>query len=138
MIQYFGILNLKIILSLISKSESNIMKKQKKISKTTKVIVTLYGSLALTGVGHGTLNACVYGLSGFDAETIDLTLNPLEKIKSEKRLLLAGKKNLSFDFDKDSILEKTTFLKEHSNGMKFSAFDKEGKFFFFFHKNPLN
>lgn len=97
---------------------------QNKISKVHKVTVTLYGSLALTGVGHGTLNACVYGLSGFEADTIDLTLNPLEKIKTEKKLFLAGQKEIPFDFDNDIILEKTTFLKEHSNGMKFSAFDK--------------
>ena len=96
---------------------------QNKISKVHKVIVTLYGSLALTGVGHGTLNACVYGLAGFEADTIDLTLNPLEKIKTEKKLFLAGQKEIPFDFDNDIILEKTTFLKEHSNGMKFSAFD---------------
>ena len=33
--------------------------------------VDLYGSLALTGIGHGTLKAIVYGLMGFEAEDVD-------------------------------------------------------------------
>ncbi|MBO7245057.1 MAG: L-serine ammonia-lyase [Alphaproteobacteria bacterium] len=113
-----------------AKEFSDTLIQQKKISKVQKVIVTLYGSLALTGVGHGTLNACVYGLAGFEAESIDLTLNPLEKIKNEKSLLLGNKKKIPFDFDTDIVLEKTTFLKEHSNGMKFSAFDKNNHLLF--------
>lgn len=109
-----------------AKCFSDALIQQEKISKVSKVIVTLYGSLALTGVGHGTLNACVYGLAGFEASTIDLSSNPLEKIKAEKKLLLGGQKKISFNFEKDIILEKTTFLKEHSNGMKFAAFKRDG------------
>ena len=108
-----------------AKEFSNTLIEQNKISKVSKVTVTLYGSLALTGVGHGTLNACVYGLAGFEAETIDLSLNPLEKIKNEKILNLGNQKQISFDMDSDIILEKKTFLKEHSNGMKFVAYDNK-------------
>lgn len=103
---------------------------QNKLQQTTKVKTTLYGSLALTGVGHGTLNAVVYGLAGFEAEEIDLTLNPLETIKSTKTLCLGNQKNIPFLFDKDILLEKETFLKEHSNGLKFEALDAEGKTIF--------
>ena len=31
----------------------------------------LYGSLALTGIGHGTDRAILLGLEGADAETVD-------------------------------------------------------------------
>ena len=95
--------------------------KQNKLLLTKKIKVFLYGSLALTGLGHGTLNAVVYGLSGLEAESIDLTTHPLEKIKATKELPLGGQKNIPFDFENDILLEKTTFLKEHSNGMKFIA-----------------
>ena len=35
-----------------------------KISYVADVIIYLYGSLALTGIGNGTLNAVIYGLLG--------------------------------------------------------------------------
>ena len=107
-----------------AKRFADMLKETGKIKKTDKVIVTLYGSLALTGIGHGTLNACVYGLAGFEADTIDLTTNPLEKIKESKKLFLANEKEIAFDFNEDIVLEKETFLKEHSNGMKFTALQK--------------
>ena len=100
---------------------------QNKIQSTSKVKTTLYGSLALTGVGHGTLNAVVYGLAGYEAEEIDLTQNPLEKIKSSQTLNLGNKKEIRFIFEEDILLEKETFLKEHSNGLKFEALDETGK-----------
>ncbi|MBQ8250858.1 MAG: L-serine ammonia-lyase [Alphaproteobacteria bacterium] len=103
---------------------------QNKLQQTTKVKTTLYGSLALTGVGHGTLNAVIYGLAGFEAAEIDLTLNPLETIKSTKTLCLGNQKNIPFIFDKDILLEKETFLKEHSNGLKFEAINADGKTIF--------
>ena len=103
---------------------------QNKLQSTSKVKTTLYGSLALTGVGHGTLNAVVYGLAGYDAEEIDLTQNPLEKIKSSQTLNLGNKKEIRFIFEEDILLEKETFLKEHSNGLKFEALDETGKTIF--------
>lgn len=42
-----------------------------KFEAVSRIDVTLYGSLALTGVGHGTVKAVVYGLMGLEAEAID-------------------------------------------------------------------
>lgn len=94
-----------------------------KISQVKEVKIYLYGSLALTGIGHGTLNAIVYGLLGLIADKIDLSENYIERIIAEKTLLLGGQKKVPFEFENNFILEKTTFLKEHSNGMKFVALD---------------
>ena len=94
-----------------------------KIDCVQDVQIYLYGSLALTGVGHGTPNAIIYGLLGFTADQIDLSQNYIERVKNEKKLLLGGQKNISFDFDQNFIFEKGVFLKEHSNGMKFVALD---------------
>ena len=92
-----------------------------KIALVHGVKIYLYGSLALTGIGHGTLNAVVYGLLGLVADKVDLSQNYIQRIMSEKTLLLRGEKQIPFDFKNDFILEKNIFLKEHSNGMKFVA-----------------
>ena len=41
------------------------------LAYVNRLKTTLYGSLALTGIGHGTLNAVVYGLMGLSAEEMD-------------------------------------------------------------------
>ena len=41
------------------------------LEKTAEVITRLYGSLALTGAGHGTDRAVLLGLSGEDPGSID-------------------------------------------------------------------
>lgn len=92
-----------------------------KILQVQDIKIYLYGSLALTGIGHGTLNAIVYGLLGLVADEIDTTQNYIQHIIDEKSLLLGGQKTVSFDFNTNFILEKSIFLKEHPNGMKFVA-----------------
>ena len=89
--------------------------------------VTLYGSLALTGEGHGTLNAIIYGLLGLEAASVDLDHDYIGECKKNKKINLNQEHEVSFDFDKDFVLEKKIFLPQHSNGMKFSAFDAKGK-----------
>lgn len=96
------------------------------ISQVADLKVYLYGSLALTGIGHGTLNAVVYGLLGFEADKLDLSQNYIEKLKSEKTLLLRGVQKIPFAMEQNFILEKLIFLPEHPNGMKFVALDKNG------------
>ena len=97
-----------------------------KISNVADVKIYLYGSLALTGIGHGTLNAVIYGLLGYEADKLDLTRNYIENIKNNRQLLLRGKQLISFDIDYNFILEKQIFLKEHPYGMKFIASDTNG------------
>ena len=96
-----------------------------KINNVTDIKVYLYGSLALTGVGHRTLNAVVYGLLGFEADKLDLSQNYIEKLEQEKTLLLGKIKNIPFEMDKNFVLEKKIFLPEHPNGMKFVAYDNQ-------------
>ena len=97
-----------------------------KINEVADVKIYLYGSLALTGVGHGTLNAIMYGLMGLEADKLDLNQNYIEKIKQEKKILLRSKKLINFEIEKNFVLEKQIFLKEHSNGMKFIVYDAKG------------
>ena len=101
--------------------------KRKLINRTVRVKVDLYGSLALTGIGHGTLKAIVLGLMGLTAETVDLEQPYFTAVKRDGILHLAQQKAIEFDVERDMVLNKKTFLKEHSNGMKFTAFEKKGK-----------
>lgn len=86
------------------------------------VVVYLYGSLALTGEGHGTPTAVAYGLMGLEAETLrrsDLRIGAL--------LPLGGMYPIPFTLGEHIRLEKDTTLPEHPNGMRFLAQDHAGK-----------
>lgn len=106
------------------------LKKAGYFDRLAKVKTTLYGSLALTGVGHGTVKAIAYGLMGLEAEEIDLEKAYMLAIERDKILQADHEKIISFDLDKDIIFEKETFLPEHSNGMTFKAYDEKGELLF--------
>ncbi len=59
-----------------------------KLSEINSIHVNLYGSLAKTGIGHGTDIAIMLGLSGFDPVTMDINqINPvIESIKKDKKI----------------------------------------------------
>ena len=93
------------------------LQKKEVIRQTEKLKVMLYGSLALTGVGHGTPTAVVYGLMGLHADTMDLSQDYIRTVQSSGILNLGGVKEIAFSMEKDIVLNKETFLPEHSNGM---------------------
>lgn len=94
--------------------------------KINRLEATLYGSLALTGEGHGTIKAIVYGFMGLEAEEIDPEKPYVVAVGKDKVLHLGQKRPIAFDLQKDVIFEKEIFLPEHSNGMRFKAFDEQG------------
>ncbi len=99
---------------------------QNLFEKVAKIDVVLYGSLALTGFGHGTVKAIVYGLMGLEAEAIDPEVPYVNAVEKDKMLHLGQERAIPFDLDNNVIFEKEIFLPEHSNGMRFKAFDAEG------------
>ena len=98
-----------------------------KFEAVSRIDVTLYGSLALTGVGHGTVKAVVYGLMGLEAEAIDPEKPYVNAVERDKILHLGQERAIPFDLDANVIFKKDTFLPEHSNGMKFTAYANAGK-----------
>ena len=94
--------------------------------KVAKVDVTLYGSLALTGYGHGTIKAIVYGLMGLEAEEINPEIPYVNAVSQDKILHLGQERAIPFDLDKNVEFAKDIFLPEHSNGMRFKAYDEAG------------
>jgi L-serine dehydratase len=89
----------------------------------------LFGSLAYTGRGHGTDKAVLCGFEGEWPDQINPDSIParLERIRGEKKIRLLGRHEITFDEKTDLIFNKRQKLPYHSNGMRFSAYDANGK-----------
>lgn len=98
------------------------------LESTQQVIVDLYGSLALTGVGHGTHVAILSGLEGHLPEAVDpdSLLPRLQQIQTENTLHLFGKKYIDFDYAKQLLFHRQELLPCHTNGMRFTAYAQDG------------
>ena len=103
------------------------LRSQNLFTKVERIEVTLYGSLALTGVGHGTDKAIIYGLMGLEAEEINPEIPYVNAVSRDKILHLGQERAITFDMERDIKFAKDIFLPEHSNGMRFRAYDAEGK-----------
>jgi len=103
------------------------------IDKVASVGIDLYGSLALTGKGHGTFLAIELGLEGWVPETVkpDDIDNEIQRIKKDKNLKLANKVIIPYERNKNFSVHKTEELEYHSNGMSIGATDRDGKVLYF-------
>ncbi|MGH8291611.1 MAG: serine dehydratase beta chain, partial [Steroidobacteraceae bacterium] len=93
------------------------------LAATVQVTARLYGSLALTGLGHGTDRAVLVGLEGADPETVvpDSIEPTLQRIRASHRLRLLGTHEIDFDEKTQLLLQRTERLPDHPNGMRFTA-----------------
>jgi L-serine dehydratase len=94
----------------------------------SRIHVTLFGSLAHTGRGHGTDKAVLLGLQGempdkVDPDHID---DMLAAIEEKQAIVLPQGPVIAFDTEKDLKFNKRQLLPHHSNGMRFEAFDAAG------------
>ncbi|APX01361.1 L-serine ammonia-lyase [Arthrobacter sp. QXT-31] len=98
-----------------------------KLDSVASLRVDLYGSLAATGHGHGTMTAILLGLEGFHPELIlpDEVEERLASIAETGILNLAGSVPLPYGV-KDMVLRPLTVLPRHTNGMTFAVSDAEG------------
>ena len=97
------------------------LEKQNILQQVKAVEVLLYGSLAKTGVGHGTAIAVQLGLCGEDPVTfeVDRITPKTNDIVSMKRLLLAGKHEIEFDPAEDIEFLFAESLPYHPNALTF-------------------
>jgi len=81
----------------------------------------LYGSLALTGIGHATDKAVILGLMGETPMDVDpLTVDDrLAEVELDGVLHLLGVKAVPFTARTGLVWHKASSLPEHPNGMKF-------------------
>ncbi|MGX6395889.1 L-serine ammonia-lyase [Rothia kristinae] len=105
--------------------------------------VDLYGSLAATGAGHGTMSATLKGLAGWVPETIDVPASErlVQENQATGRLRLAGfapsiepreaaRKDLVPGpevalTEAGMVLRPLTVLERHTNGIRFTAVDAD-------------
>ncbi|KAJ3323982.1 hypothetical protein HDV06_000958 [Boothiomyces sp. JEL0866] len=99
------------------------------LRKVSQIRVDLYGSLALTGVGHGTPNAILMGLEGETPELVDAKAikTRIDLIYKSNKLSINGTHPIDFNADKHLIFRFTETLPAHPNGMRFSCFDDQGE-----------
>ena len=96
--------------------------------KIARLQTELYGSLALTGLGHGTDTAVLLGLEGHEPARINPDTIPgrLARIREEKTLRLADGSEIPFAERGDLEFLGDIRLPFHSNAMKFMAFAEDG------------
>ena len=99
-----------------------------RLQDVARVRAEVFGSLALTGRGHGTDKAVLMGLEGHWPNLIDPDIIPaaLERIRGSKSIRLAGTREIAFNEKTDLVMNKRQKLPFHTNGMRFIAYDANG------------
>ncbi len=92
------------------------------------VRVALYGSLGLTGPGHGSDKAVLLGLEGEEPATVDVDAVParLEAIARRGSVRLLGEHEIPFTVGQHLEFNRRKKLGYHPNGMRFTAYDAGG------------
>ena len=103
------------------------------LDRVARVQTDLYGSLALTGLGHGTDRAVLLGLAGNEPASIDPAAieSTVAAIRAAGRIQLAGKRGIEFNEPRDLIFHRDQMYPpgahtRHPNGVRFTAFDEVG------------
>jgi L-serine dehydratase len=103
---------------------------QNTLANVAKIKAEMFGSLGLTGNGHGTPKAVVLGLMGErpSSVNIDKIDEIIADVAANNHLHLLGEqgKTIPFSIEKDIILHRRKTLPFHANGMRFSAYDTSG------------
>jgi L-serine dehydratase len=103
---------------------------QNTLANVAKIKAEMFGSLGLTGNGHGTPKAVVLGLMGErpSSVNIDKIDEIIADVAANNHLHLLGEqgKTIPFSIEKDIILHRRKTLPFHANGMRFSAYDASG------------
>ena len=97
------------------------------LPRVRAVVARLYGSLALTGKGHGTDRAILLGLEGAEPDKIDpdAVEGIVARIRSTEQLQLLGTHAVAFDEPMQLLFQRSEILPGHSNGMRFTALDAD-------------
>jgi L-serine dehydratase len=103
------------------------------LDRVERVTVDLYGSLALTGLGHGTDRAVLLGLAGYEPSTIDPAIisETVALIREGGKICLAGRKSIPFLETSDLVFQRKVMFPpgarmEHPNGLRLAAYDSGG------------
>ena len=98
---------------------------QNLLTQANRLAVEVYGSLALTGEGHGTFEAILLGLQGQLPDSIDLDsiAKRLNDINESGILALNESVNIEFIVARDIVIRYAESLPKHPNGLRFTAYN---------------
>ena len=98
------------------------------LEQVTRIEVELQGSLALTGIGHGSVDATIMGLLGCEPETVDpeIAMNKVQWVRNSGDALLLGRHLIDFDATRDIMLNCDLIPTLHPNGMVLKAWRQDG------------
>jgi L-serine dehydratase len=103
------------------------------LHRVERVQAELYGSLALTGLGHATDRAVLLGLAGNEPSNIDPAAieAPVASIRQARRIDLAGAHSIPFDESRDLLFHRDIMfppgaVTQHPNGLRLTAYDRTG------------
>jgi L-serine dehydratase len=106
------------------------LKESELLDRVHRIQADLYGSLALTGIGHATDRAVLLGLSGHEPATVDPEAIELTvaHIRAAKRLALAADHSIAFEEDADLLFHRNQMfppgaVTQHPNGIRLTAYD---------------
>ncbi|RDU63493.1 L-serine ammonia-lyase [Helicobacter sp. MIT 14-3879] len=96
------------------------------IYKIQRIETTLYGSLSLTGKGHLTDKAVIWGLNAITPKDItpQISKDILNKAINSHSINLCGKKEIHFIYERD-IIFNNDFLPLHQNALIFRALGED-------------
>lgn len=98
------------------------------LDRTCSVKVELFGSLGLTGRGHGSDRAVILGLAGETPEHVDpASAEPrTQSVVQSHKLNILGSHAVRFDEQHQLLFHRNRTLPGHPNGMRFTAEDASG------------
>lgn len=93
------------------------------------ITASLHGSLAFTGIGHGSDRAVILGLAGENPRDVDPDAMEgiVAAVRQTGRINPPGHPGYRFRPAVDLVLDKKTPLPGHPNGMQFCAWDGDGQ-----------
>ena len=97
------------------------------LNKTVKVKITLFGSLSLTGIGHLSDKAGIWGFCGLSPKDLDAKLQEeiIDRVINERKIKLCGVKDIDFNYKEDLVFS-SEFLPLHENALTIKALDEKG------------
>jgi iron-sulfur-dependent L-serine dehydratase single chain form len=98
------------------------------LAQAQSVRVALYGSLGLTGPGHGSDKAVLLGLEGEEPASVDVDEIPARLAAITKRgsVRLLGEHEIAFTVPRNLEFNRRKKLGFHPNGMRFTACGADG------------
>ncbi len=100
---------------------------QDELKNVDRIVVELFGSLGLTGKGHGTGKAVILGLLGFDPETVDVRQVDamLAEIESTQKITLNQSHKVKFPNQGAIVFHRRKSLPLHANGMTIHVYQQD-------------